>query len=174
MDNIVKQFAIQLHGQQDGIMSSGHGAALTGGAPAGGGTRGLNPTLANFANDEASYLWAMHRIKQMTGLDFDTRGSDFHDRVVEYHRQNQPQPGTGVFAVNDGIPAGGQLKALIDLPLTDTSLGYFNENFIGKEILTKSPVVYQTGLIGQYGNEHNVEYNKREVLADGRANVRQI
>ena len=110
----------------------------------------------------------------MCGLDFETRGSDFHNKVNQYYLQNQPRPGTGVFAINDGIPAGGQLKALIDLPLTDTSLGYFNEKFIGKLILTNSPVIYQTGLIGQYGNEHNVEYNKREILADGRANVRQI
>ena len=79
-----------------------------------------------------------------------------------------------MFAINAGAPAGGQVKALIDLPLTDTSQGYYNKNFIGKEILTPSSVMMRTGHIGRYGNEHNNPPAGDLVRAEGRANVKQV
>ena len=173
--DLINQLSISSHGQQDGIMEGAMATAMLGGMPAvGSGKFGVHDALASFGKNQAPYMWAIHHIKERTGLDFGTRDGKFYKGVVDYYNQNAPSGGTGVFAVNSGIPAGGQLKALIDLPLTDVSLGYFNDMFIGNKILTSSPVIYQTGLIGQYGNEHNVEYNKREILADGRANVRQI
>ena len=172
---LIEQMSINQHGQLDGVVSGAEATALFGGSvPADNGTRETHEALRNFGKRPDAYLWAMHHLKERTGLDFDDRSGEFHKEVVKYYNRNAPSGGTGVFAVNSGIPAGGQLKALVDLPLTDTSLSYINKMFIGNEILTKSPVVYQTGLIGQYGNEHNVEYNKRELRADGRANVRQI
>lgn len=174
--NLVKDFSIRNHAETDGVINASQAGAMLGGA-SGLGTGEVKPTEAmkNFMDKRPSdYLFMMDLLHKISGLGFETRGSQFRKDALDYFNRHAPKPGTGLFAVNSGIPAGGQLKALVDLPLTDTSLGYFNENFIGKQILTNSPVMFQTGLIGQYGNEHNVEYNKREVLADGRANVRQI
>ena len=158
----------------DGVISGAEFSGLIGPTPAGGGKREPHAALKNFSEDHSPYMWAIHLLAERVGLEFDTRGGDFYEGVNAYYKQHAPRPGTGVFATNEGIPAGGQLKALIDLPLTDTSLGYFNKMFIANMILTPSPVLYKTGLIGQYGNQHNREYNLREILAEGRANVRQV
>lgn len=132
--------------------------------------------LKNIKNNPALYFKSLHFLKSMLGegVDFNHRESKFHKKALSQYAAMAPKPGVGYFAENTGIPAGGQLKALVDLPLTDVSLGYFNEDYFANRFLTSSPVGKQTGLIGRYGNEHNREYNKRELLADGRANVRQL
>ena len=128
--------------------------------------------LKNFSKDHAPYFEHLQLLNHLTGMGFDSRQSDDYSRIIKHFSESYRQK--SYFAVNAGNPAGGQIKALIDLPLSDTSLGYYNKNFIGKDILTPSPVIMRTGHVGRYGNEHNNPPDKNAVRAEGRANVKQL
>ena len=128
--------------------------------------------LKNFSKNQRPYFEHMKLLKDQTGLGFDSRKSNAYSKIIEHF--DGLYKDKGYFAINSGNPAGGQVKALIDLPLTDTSLGYFNDNFIGKDILTPSPVIQRSGHVGRYGNEHNNPPGKDDIRAEGRANVKQL
>ena len=136
------------------------------------GKRGKPETLKNFSSDPTPYMHRLALMQNQTRLGFDSRKGNAYSRILEHFNDNYQQ--NSMFAINSGNPAGGQIKALIDLPLTDESQGYYNKNFIGKDILTPSPVNMRTGLIGRYGNEHNNPPVKDAVRAEGRANVKQV
>ena len=135
------------------------------------GKRGTASYLKNMANDPLSYSRHLDHIQKMTGgfVGFNPRGSEQYSKILELFNQ-----GNRSSFAQTGIPGGGQVQALVDLPLTDISNGYFNDDYIGNRILTDSPVMMRTGLLGSYGNNHNVALDKNSVLAEGASTVQQV
>ena len=154
----------------DNVAEISQFGGLTGGV--GGGEKRQPDFIKNFAKNQRPCFEHMKLLKDLTMLEFDSRNSNSYKKIIDRFSGLYKQK--GYFATNSGNPAGGQLKALIDLPLTDVSLGYFNDNFIGKDILTPSPVIQRSGHIGVYGNEHNNPPGKDDIRAEGRANVKQL
>ena len=154
----------------EGVASASQFSGLSGGL--GVGVRKKPKTLENFSKDPSAYFNRLKLLRDQTLLNFDSRGGKNYSQIIEHFSNNYAQ--NGYFAVNGGNPAGGQIKALIDLPLSDVSQGYFNDSFIGKDILTPSPVIMRSGHIGTYGNEHNNPPDKDDIRAEGRANVKQM
>ena len=174
--NLVKSFETQ-GGDTGGVKSTkGAGAAIKAAFSDSGSKKIFGP-LRDFKSDQRPYLYSLMVLKLASGgLDFDTRSGDFYDSVVNHFNGNVPSIAQemNMFAVNAGIPDGGQLKSLIDLPLTDISRGYYNKNWIGNMILTDSPVLYQTGSLGKYGNEQNNAPDQKDILAEGAGNIQQV
>lgn len=127
--------------------------------------------LKNFSKDQRHYMQHLQHLHDNTGLGFSSRNSKGYGQIADYFFKNQGKK--GFFAVNAGNPAGGQTAALIDMPLTDVSNGYFNQAFIADQVLTDSPVMMRTGHIGRYGQDHNVYNNPDTIRAEGSANVQQ-
>ena len=143
----------------------------------GGGERRTPEIVENFSKNSLPYFERLNTLRNQTLLNFDSRGGDFYKNVLDHfstNYQGNSYFNNAQFAVNAGNPAGGQTRALIDLPLSDVSLGYFNKNYIGMDILTPSPVMERTGHVGRYGNEHNNPPSGEQIRAEGRANVKQL
>ena len=178
--DIAQQFQVKSGAETKDVLSQSNAAALLGGGgfqeAAGSSGRSVHEALKSFGlGDALPYLKMLQVMRHATGgAGFDARGGEFHRNILDYFNKHAPGMGTGLFDINAGTPAGGQLKALVDMPLSDTSIGFFNKFFIGNQILTDSPVMQQTGLIGRYGNEHNNAPPAHSIIADGRANVQQL
>ena len=135
------------------------------------GKKGEAEYVKELRNDPSLYQRHLEHLQTLTGggLGFNSRGSEKYSQLIDlFNNTNRSS-----FA-QTGIPGGGQIQALIDLPLTDLSNGYYNMDFIGNKILTDSPVMMRTGRIGAYGNQHNVALDKDSVLAEGSADVQQV
>ena len=136
------------------------------------GRKGIAPYLENFAEDPTAYQNHLKHLEDLSAgtLGFNHRGSELYSKIIDLYTASNRR---SAFA-QTGIPGGGQIQSLIDLPLTDFSNGYFNDNYIANKILTDAPVVMRTGRIGAYGNQHNVALDKESVLAEGAASVQQV
>lgn len=187
MNNIAENFAVQGGGVTDDVPSLNKVAGALRASFNSGGHSELFGPLRDFKKDNRPYLYSMMVLKMISGgMDFDSRfrprterereAGSFYEDVVNHFSGNLPTiaQDMNIFAVNTGNPAGGQLKSLVDLPLTDIARGYFNKDWIGNMILTNSPVMYQTGLIGLHGNEQNNPPTATDVIAEGTGNVHQL
>lgn len=136
------------------------------------GKKGIAPYLENFAEDPTAYQEHLKHLETLTAgtIGFNPRGSELYSKIIDLYTASNRR---SAFA-QTGIPGGGQIESLIDLPLSDLSNGYFNDMYMAHKILTNSPVVMRTGRIGAYGNQHNVALDKDSVLAEGSSAVQQV
>lgn len=100
---------------------------------------------------------------------FFARDSEMHRAII---KEFSTLPNFRNFADNPGAHYDGQFQAMVDLPLTDVSNGYFNDMYIAEAILTPLSVMRQTGTIWEYGEEHLEDHNPNDFLADGIGEVK--
>ena len=139
---------------------------LSGGAGKGGKLKELSPLMEHYAKTRSfsKYKDAMKVVKDLVGprVNFSGRGAPFYEEIARFAGNNA------------GVPAGGQQGALVDIPLSDTSLRYTNEGLIAKQVLTDNSVPQQSGDIAVYGQEHTNAPDLGDVTVEGKSNVYQL